>query len=442
MRGIPAVRRRSRREWLSLALVFVGLVGFVGVTYLLVVVGGGLLVGHADTPHVGLSVLATALVALGFDRVLTRLEAFAARVAQRGQPSPYDVMRRFSGVVSGARPDEDLPLRMARLLAEGTGAEWAQVWVAVGGQPVPAATWPPEAMARLVRSPEWDPGTRRLPVRHGEEDLGMLVLRERPGAPLTPVEERLFAGLAAQAGLVLRGARLRAELEQRLAELSAREAELRESRERLVDAHDETRRALERDIHDGAQQHLVALAVNLRLAASLRATAPQRATALLAAQEGASEETVATLVRLSRGIYPPLLEEAGVATALRAAAGDGSFVVAAVGTARHPIDVEAAAYFCGLEAVQNASKHAAATAVRVDVDAGPDGVTLTVSDDGKGFDPTEVKDGAGLANIRDRVDSFGGTLRLTTAAGQGTRLRVVIPSHELVAADVTAEGRG
>ena len=104
-------------------------------------------------------------------------------------------------------------------------------------------------------------------MRHGGELLGVLVVQERAHVPLTSVEERLFAGLAGQAGLVLRGARLRAELELRGAELSARADELRASRERLVDAQDDERRLLERDIHDGAQQHLVALAVNLRLAA-------------------------------------------------------------------------------------------------------------------------------------------------------------------------------
>jgi signal transduction histidine kinase len=271
-------------------------------------------------------------------------------------------------------------------------------------------------------------------VRHGDEGLGMLVLRERAGAPLTPVEERLFADLAAQAGLVLRGARLRAALEQRLGELSDREEELRRSRERLVDAQDDARRRLERDIHDGAQQHLVALAVNLRLAATLAVASPERAEALLAAQEDAAEDAVATLLQLSRGIYPPLLEEAGVAAALRAAAGEGVAVVER-GTARYPIDIEAAAYFCCLEAIQNAAKHADAASTRVEVDAGPDALVLTVTDDGAGFDPARAAAGSGLANIRDRVDSAGGTLQVTSHPGQGTTVRAVIPCQRPVAAE-------
>jgi signal transduction histidine kinase len=270
----------------------------------------------------------------------------------------------------------------------------------------------------------------RLPVRHGTDLLGELVLREQDGIPLTPVEMRLFTGLAGQAGLVLRGARLRAALEQRLDELSVREAELRVSRERLVDAHDAARRRLERDIHDGAQQHLVALAVNLRLAATLAGTAPDRADALLASQEEATADAVATLVQLSRGIYPPLLEEQGVATALRAVAGDHVEVIDH-GAGRYPLGVEAAAYFCCLEALQNTAKHAAAATVRVELRGDPDALVITVVDDGSGFDPILTPLGSGLANIRDRVESLGGSLTVDSAPGTGTRVRAVLPARAL-----------
>ncbi|MFN8193793.1 MAG: histidine kinase [Nocardioidaceae bacterium] len=424
----PTLRRRSRREWLSLGVVGLGLVGFVGLVYVVVVVGGGLLLGETSAPGVGLSVLATAIVALGFDGVLTRLEAFATRVVQRGRPAPYDALRRFTSSVADRGPDGDLPSHMARLLAEGTGAAWAQVWVAGAETPLRIATWPPEAEERLTTSPEWDSGTRRLMVRHGGEDLGMLVLRERPGAELTPVEERLFTSLASQAGLVLRGAQLRASLERRLTELSAREAELRVSRERLVDAQDAARRRLERDIHDGAQQHLVALAVNLRLAATLSAGSPERAGALLDAQEEAAADAMAALVHLSRGIYPPLLAAQGVAAALRAVAGD-DLVIESLGVRRHAPAVEAAAYFCCLEALQNAAKHAGATRVRVELDSTEETLTATVTDDGVGFDPSSVTAGTGLANLRDRVDAVGGTWALESRPGAGTRVRVELPAR-------------
>ena len=313
---------------------------------------------------------------------------------------------------------------MARVLADGTGAESAQVWVDMADRGVLAATWPPRHV------PEAGSTARRMPVRYGEENLGALVVLERPGVTLTPVEERLFAGLADQAGLVLRGARLRTELEQRLAALSTRAEELRISRERLVDAHDAERRRLERDIHDGAQQHLVALAVNLRLAGTLAARAPERAEELLAEQERAAVDAIATLVRLARGIFPPRLESAGVAEALRAvvAAADGTVELRATGVQRYPAPIEATAYFCCLEALQNAAKHAQASSVLVELVGTPESLELTVVDDGRGFDLRSGVGGSGLTNLRERVESVGGELSVTAAPGLGTRIRVVLPA--------------
>ena len=269
-----------------------------------------------------------------------------------------------------------------------------------------------------------------MPVLHGGQNLGALVVRERPGVPFTPVEERLFAGLADQAALVLRGARLRAELEQRLAVLATRAEELRVSRERLVDAHDAERRRLERDIHDGAQQHLVALAVNLRLAGTLAARSSERADALLAEQEQAAADAVETLVRLARGIYPAELEVAGVAEALRAAvaASEAGVEVLARDVGRYPSPIEATAYFCSLEAVQNAAKHAHASSTRIELVGTATALELVVVDDGRGFDPGTGRVGTGLTNMRERVESVGGELTVTSTPGHGTRIRAVLPA--------------
>jgi signal transduction histidine kinase len=424
-------------------VVCAGLFAFVALAYVVIVLGGGALIGHTSSPHLGLSVLATAVVALAFDPVQTRLEAFVSRTIHRGRPSPYDVLRRFTTTLDGSHPAEELPERMARVLADGTGAAWAQVWVVLDDRSVLAATWPPHVATEPATDPTADhdehdtPVIRRLPVRQGDAVLGELVLRERDGVPLTSVEERLFTGLSSQAGLVLRGAQLRAQLELRLAELSARDEELRVSRERLVEAHDAERVRLERDIHDGAQQHLVALAVNLRLAATLAAASPERADALLADQERAATAAVDTVVQLSRGIYPPRLEEAGVAAALRATLGsaDGTVEITETGLQRYPVHVEAAAYFCCLEALQNVAKHAAATAIRVDLRGDGDDLVLTVADDGSGFDPATTPVGSGLANIRDRVESLGGALTTDSAPGRGTQIRAVLPARALATAD-------
>ncbi len=425
------LRRRSRGEWSVTLVVYGGLLLFVIAVYAVLVVGGGLLLGRTSSADVALSVVATAVVALAFDRVQARLETVASRLVHGGLPSPFDVMSRFSGTVAGRYAAEDLPLEMARVLAQGTGAEWAQVWLVVGDSPTLAATWPPDAGAADHADPRIavGPGRRILDVRHGPELLGLLVVQEHPQVPLTSVEERLFSGLAAQAGLVLRGASLRVQLEHRATELSARADELRSSRQRLVDAQDTERRLLERDIHDGAQQHLVALAVNLSLAQTLADRSPDRALALLAGQEVAAAEAIATLRLLARGIYPQLLTERGLPAALAAVA-DSSPVPVEIttdGLLRQGARVEAAAYFCCLEALQNATKHSGATGIRVDLRRDGTDLVVTVDDDGDGFDAGRDSAGTGLASMRDRVESLDGTLVLRSSP-RGTRIRATLPS--------------
>jgi signal transduction histidine kinase len=348
-----------------------------------------------------------------------------------GLQSPYEVLNRFSPTLTGGHPTEDLPARMAEVLAVGTGAMAAQVWLMVDGQLRLAATWPLDL--------DGTPGTgesgdrRQLPVRQAGELLGALVVRERADTPLTLVEERLFRDLADQAGLVLRGAKLRAELVHRLAELSALAGELRMSRQRLVEAQDAERSRLERDIHDGAQQHLVALAVNLRLAHTLAGKSPERADLLVAQQRDAAIATIDTIAGLSRGIYPALLADEGLVAALRSAISRSVVPVqlAAARLGRYPAGVEAAAYFCVLEALQNTAKHSAAKEIRLELRGGPEVLEVTVQDDGAGFDLAATRTGTGLANMRDRIESAGGVLTIATAPAQGTVVAASLPGTRL-----------
>jgi signal transduction histidine kinase len=415
--------------------VFVGfgLAIHVAVVYAVVVLAGGRLVGQTQSPNLLLSIVATATVAISFESVQSRLERGAARVF-RLRASPYEVLRRFAGTAVGA-VDEDLPLRMARLLAEGTGTAAAQVWLMGGGRPVLAASWPaptddrspPDSRTLISAADGW----RSLPVRDGGETLGVLSVREHKHRPLTPVEQRLFAGLAAQAGLVLRSARLRTELSARLVELSARASDLQSSRERLIETQDDERKRLERDIHDGAQQNLVALTVNLRLAQTLLGRSRERAAAVMAAQAVAAQQAIDTLTQLSRGIYPTALAEDGLIAALGAAAAASPLPVqlSADATIRLPSEVEAALYFCGLEALQNAAKHSGGTCAKVLFGRTGDSVYLSVSDDGGGFATAGVATGSGTSNMRDRIDAVGGVFSITSATGRGTcvEARVALP---------------
>ena len=339
--------------------------------------------------------------------------------------SPYDALSRFSDSVlgdGGGDEEPDLPLRMARVLAEGTGARWAQVWLVVDGVPELAASWPPDLEQAGQEVGADSPHLRSLDVVLADERLGILRLQEHDDQPLSPVEERLFAGLAAQAGLVLRRARLRADLARRAVELSARAEELQVSRRRLVDALDAERRRLERDIHDGAQQHLVALVVNLRLAQEVAVRSPERAGAVLTQQVDAIDSAITTLVDLARGIYPGALADEGVAAAVREVVRTSSVPVTVTdsGIGRQPADIEAALYFCCVEAVQNAVKHAAATRIAVELDVVGDSLTMLVHDDGVGIEPGTVTETGGLGNMRDRIDSVGGELVVRPGAAGGT----------------------
>lgn len=423
----PGLLRGRRR---AIAIVWVGMAAYVLGVYLVVVLGGGALIGQTSSPHFGLSVLATAVVALGFERVQTWLDDWTAHIVTGGRRSPYDVLVRLSEAATAQYPTEELPGRMALLLAEGTGAEWAQIWIFVRGRLTLAATWPSAAAAPAG---DWDgesssPGQRTHPVRQGGELLGVLRVREREGEPLTPVEERLFAGLAGQAGLVLRGVRLRAELAERFAELTTRADELAFSRRRLVDIQDAERRRLERDIHDGAQQHLVALSVNLRLAQQLIDRSPDRARLVLAEQADAARETIRTLTNLALGIYPSRLGSKGVAAALEEAAATSAVQVEiSAAVDRYAPAIEAAIYFICLEAIQNAAKHADADHVAVSIWETDRTLVTEITDDGVGFVPDDLAEGEGIANMRVRAETVGGGLDVGSTPGTGTTVRAWVP---------------
>jgi signal transduction histidine kinase len=428
--GTRRVIGRLRHGGRQRLLVIVGLATFVVGVYTVLVLGVGALIGRTDSPSLPLSVLATTVVALLFARVQAVLERVASTMLRGGTTAPYDVLRRFSEPGSGGYATEGLPVAMSRLLAEATGARWAQVWLTVSGRLTLAATWPancdegrtPPAL-QLNSSDATGQGRRALTVLYGGQQLGVLRLQERPGLALTTVEERLFVALASQAGLMLQLVAVRAELEGRHHELVARAAELKASRDRLIHAQDTERRRLERDIHDGAQQHLVALAVNLRVAQAVGASAPGRSAHMLAEQSDAAGVAMATLSSLSRGIYPRTLSEEGLIPALRAAVATSAIPVTVTShqVARLPALVETALYFCCMEAVQNAAKHSAAGTVTVRLSDDRGVWRLVVADDGTGFDSARAHlNGVGLANMRDRLDAVSGTVEIRSDAGGGT----------------------
>jgi signal transduction histidine kinase len=253
-------------------------------------------------------------------------------------------------------------------------------------------------------------------VEHQSERLGSLRVTSSPREPLTPAGERLVRAVAGQAGLVLRNARL---IE-----------DLRASRQRLVAAADQARRGLERDLHDGAQQQLVALRITLGLARQVVQGSPEEAAALIEQTERAAGEALAELRDLARGIYPPLLADVGLRGALEAQAHKAPLPVTieADASGRYPQEIEAALYFAIGEALQNVAKYAQATAARVTLCRDGRFLTFTVEDDGKGFDRTKTPMGTGLQGMSDRMAALGGTLEITSVPGHGTRVTGRVPA--------------
>jgi signal transduction histidine kinase len=226
-----------------------------------------------------------------------------------------------------------------------------------------------------------------------------------------------------RAELAAHNVQLNSALQASLEEVRQKAEELRGSRARIVVAADVERRRIERDLHDGAQQQLVALAVRLKLAESLVGS-DEEERKLLAQLRVEAQEALDNLRDLARGIYPPLLSDQGLVPAIRAQAARApvEVVLHAERVARYPTNVEAAVYFSVLEALQNVAKYARATRAVITLRDVGDALYLDVSDDGVGFDPVGAARGIGLQSMKDRIEALGGSLEVRSAPGRGTRV--------------------
>jgi signal transduction histidine kinase len=324
------------------------------------------------------------------------------------------VLTEFSDRMSETYSTEDVLPRMARIVADGTRAERVGIWVLVGRDMQPAASWPLDSADD--EAPAIDLGGGSFEVRHQGELLGAITVSMPAADPMNPSKEKLIGDLASQAGLVLRNVRL---IE-----------ELRASRRRIVTTQDERAKTLERNIHDGAQQQLVALAVKLRLAEGFARTDPERTASMLSDLQAEANDALENLRDLARGIYPPLLADRGLPAALEAQARKSAVPVdvQARGVDRYPQEIESAVYFSCLEALQNVAKYADASSASVELGHEDGHLTFRVTDDGRGFDATTRTYGTGLQGMADRLDSIGGTLEVTSSPGRGTTIAGRIPT--------------
>ena len=440
-------------------------ISLAGLTALAVAVGVVLFVvldrvpTARDRALLGLSMVTAVLAAALYVPLKARLSDLSARLRRGGREAPEHALRTFESRLSRAIPLEELLLQVAETLRKTLGLDAAEVWTGSDGLLERVASMPDAPAAQLSLGGEeenvvaragasgnawtgvWLPQllegrpnavVRVAPVTYSGHLLGLVVCARSPDSePFTDDEERVLTELARQLGLVLHNVRLDTALQASLDELRHKADELQASRSRIVAAADAARRQIERDLHDGAQQHLIGLVAHLRLALQIGRSDHRAGEEMLEELGRGLQEAVQQLRSLAHGIYPPLLVERGLPEALMAAAARAGIPteVEANGNGRYPPELEAAVYFCCLEALQNAVKHAGRNArvtVRVWEESGA--LLFDVTDDGVGFDPSDRRQpGAGFTNMGDRVGAIGGSLGVQSALGRGTRVSGRIP---------------
>jgi signal transduction histidine kinase len=414
------INRAIRYGLLSAALTAI----YVGI-----VTGIGTLAGYAGGPL--LTAVAALAIAVLFQPLRRRAQLLANRVVYGQRATPYQVLSDFARDMAG-QLDADVALdRMASVLAGATGAVRVDVWVRIGSQLRPRASWPHGAAPPAVIPLADDGGlpvlgsTRAIAVRHTGELLGAITLEKPRDEPVSAGEDNLLEHLASQAALVLRNVRLTAELQATIEELRA-------SRRRLVQAQDEERHRIERNLHDGAQQQLVALTIQLSLLEE-DAGDPDSVLQMAGELRSGLYAALSDLRALARGIYPPLLADQGLVAALKAQASKAPLpvLIEADGIGRYPRDAEAAVYFCILEALQNVAKYSQASRATVAVSCPDSRLEFSVTDDGAGFEPAKATHGTGLQGMTDRLAAVGGSLRILSQPGDGTVVSGTLPVTHL-----------
>ena len=395
----------------------------IAVIYLVIVAGLGKTPDNsAERELLGFSMLAAVVAAIGYLPVRGRLVASATRFVYGTREAPGEALRTFGSRMTRAVAMDELLLQLAESLRKSMRLDCAEIYTGAGDV-LERAVSVPDAGGRSVVLTDrerpvvaragvsgsawasvWLPALldgreqaqlRVAPISHAGELLGLIVVERATRADtFTEEDDRVLTELARQAGLAFHNSQLDSALQTTLDALRKQADELRESRARIVASGDAERRRVERDLHDGAQQHLVALAINLRLARDIVTEDPDGAGEMLGQLADDVQLTIKELRELAHGIYPPLLADNGLGDALRAAASRSPLkvlVAAADDIGRYPAEVEAAIYFSCLEALQNAAKHAPDATVQLRLWTESGGLLFSVTDDGPGFDPAAAR---------------------------------------------------
>ncbi len=377
------------------------LAAFITVVYALIVVGIGSLVGGGDEPNLALSITAVAIVAVAFEQVRVRVQHWANVLVYGRRATPYEVLASATARLSDTSDPDEALARVTQLVADGTGAVEVVLWLKVGEVMYPRAASPPDVLADLDVVAGEDPvaaiaGDRVVAVRHRGDVLGALSITKDRADAVTGSDEKVLEDVAAGAGVLLRNMGLNAELAERA-------EQLRVSRRRLVAAQDTERRRLERDLHDGAQQQVVALKVKLGIARTLAEREGAESVAgLVASLSDTTQDAVDGMRAVAHGIYPPLLEAEGLEAALASARRTISIPVelTAERIGRYERSVEESVYFCVLGVIAEAVD-TGATRVIITLRGGGDSVTFSVGTDSAPGD---------VVAVEDRIDALGGSL--------------------------------
>ena len=380
------------------------------------------------------AVLITTLVAVALLPVRTWLQRWIHRALFGDREHQLAMLSELGAQLEQTVDQRQLVTRLVEAVREGLDASWVQIRLvtkdgALAADPAGVAAASP--VEPVESSPPDRPSAPREPVEscdlvHGDETLGRIDVGPRRRGEYTEAERMLLRTVAGQAAASVANVRLTAQLAEQLEELTA-------SRERLVAAQDDERRRLERDLHDGIQQDVVAQIAGLRLARNKLERGELTPAELTALQEQA-RDTLTDLRELARGIHPPVLSDNGIVAAVES--GVARFPIplsveadAAVRAERYPADVETTAYYVVREALANTAKHADATHASVELARNNGRLRIAISDDGCGIGTlaSAQASSGGLANIRDRVAALRGTVSVSSNDPSGTTVLVELP---------------
>jgi len=400
---IDLVIRRSivyAALWLVIAFGYVAMAAAIGVA-------------TAQRAQLGLAVVLTIVATLVFQPARAALERLAARLVYGRRLTGYQAVSRLGlDLVDAADPEAAAAL-LAATVRQALDARWARV-VIEGATPTVATDGPAADGA----------ATLSTPLVHGAERIGRVECGPRTEGRYRQRDAELLVTLGRQATQTVR--------------INAQARELQASRKRIVQAEEAGRRRLERDIHDGVQQELVALLAKIRLARNQVGRDPAVVGALLEELQEETRLALTDLRDLAQGVHPTVLSDRGLLEAIedrvsRMPAHVTVQASAQLRDTRFPPAVEGAAYFTVCEGLANAMKHASARQLVVGLRCDDRELSIEISDDGTGFDAGEATR-SGLRGLADRIEALGGLLRVTSAPGHGTQLLATLPTRAAVRA--------